>query len=623
MRKQNEFRQYPPMNSSAGWGAGSTDKKEGNEQASGPKAAKCGWEVFAALLLAFLMMLAASGASASSGAAVPKVSPPLQKLLNTADPSTVVDVIVQYRVAPQQKHLDRVTSLGGRSKVHLGLIQSEAYTLPLSAVAGLLNDPDVVYVSLDNKVKLTQYSSGSTSSSSVGMDPSLEAINADIAQSYGYTGSGVGIAIVDSGIYAHPDLNSSSRSRVVYSQSFVPGDSSTGDAYGHGTHVAGLALGNGQSSNTYAYDYVGVATNANLINLRVLDANGVGTDSTVISAINQAITLKSTYNIRVMNLSLGRPIFESYIQDPLCQAVEKAWNAGIVVVVAAGNYGRLSIQGSNGYGTITAPGNDPYVITVGAIDANDDNPANDSVASFSSKGPTLIDHIVKPDIVASGNEVASLLAVNATLEKSYPSFDVYPTLNTSARTTSSLPMYFTLSGTSMAAPLVSGTAALMIQKDSTLTPDLVKARLMKAAFKSFPAHSTVVDSLGNTYQEQGDIFTYGAGDLDAAAALKNTDTGSGLALSPTAVYNSKTNTVSVTQTTVSGKSVMWGTSVLWGSSVVWGANVFVNSSSVLWGSSVVWGTSTDTGFSVLWGASAPAAYSTTQGMAVGDPGDTN
>ena len=108
----------------------------------------------------------------------------------------------------------------------------------------------------------------------------------------------------------------------------------------------------------------------NLIDLRALDANGAGTDSTVIAAIQQAIALKNTYNIRVINLSLGRGIPVSYTQDPLCQAVEAAWKSGIVVVVAAGNYGRLSVNGSNGFGTVTAPGNDPYVLTVGATKSN-------------------------------------------------------------------------------------------------------------------------------------------------------------------------------------------------------------------------------------------------------------
>ena len=95
--------------------------------------------------------------------------------------------------------------------------------------------------------------------------------------------------------------------------------------------------------------------------------NGTGTDSMVIAAIQQAIALQNTYNIRVINLSLGRGISVGYAQDPLCQAVESAWNSGIVVVVAAGNFGRMSVNGSNGYGTVAAPGNDPLVLTVGAM----------------------------------------------------------------------------------------------------------------------------------------------------------------------------------------------------------------------------------------------------------------
>jgi serine protease AprX len=123
--------------------------------------------------------------------------------------------------------------------------------------------------------------------------------------------------------------------------------------------------------------------------LRVLDANGAGSDSEVIAAIQQAIALKNTYNIRVINLSLGRGIFAGYAQDPLCQAVESAWRAGIVVVAAAGNYGRISLNGSNGYGTVAAPGNDPLVITVGAMKAMGTySRTDDHIASYSSKGPT-------------------------------------------------------------------------------------------------------------------------------------------------------------------------------------------------------------------------------------------
>ena len=142
--------------------------------------------------------------------------------------------------------------------------------------------------------------------------------------------------------------------RIVYSQNFVSGRTDALDHYGHGTHVAGLIAGNGAESTGAQYfrTFRGAAPNANIVNLRVLDENGAGTDSAVIAAIGRAIALKNTYNIRVINLSLGRPIYESYTLDPLCQAVEKAWKAGIVVVVAAGNDGRDLNLNPEGYGTI-------------------------------------------------------------------------------------------------------------------------------------------------------------------------------------------------------------------------------------------------------------------------------
>ena len=166
----------------------------------------------------------------------------------------------------------------------------------------------------------------------------------------------------------------------------------TDDPYGHGTHVAGILGSSGDGSV-----YIGMAPNVNLINLRVLDHNGHGTDATVIQAIDKAIELSKTYNIRVINLSLGREVFEPAAQDPLCQAVEAAWKAGIVVVAAAGNDGRDNSLGNKGYGTIAAPGNDPYVITVGAMKTMGTiTRSDDLIASYSAKGPTAFDHFAKP-----------------------------------------------------------------------------------------------------------------------------------------------------------------------------------------------------------------------------------
>src|ERR1017187_3635505 len=313
------------------------------------------------------------------------------------------------------------------------------------------------------------------------------------------------------------DLHGSSGwSRVVYNQNFTSlyfWDAF--DRYGHGSHVAGIVGGNGSKStgSQYFYTFNGIAPNVNLINLRVLDQNGAGTDSQVISAIQTAIALKSKYKIRVINLSLGRPVFESYTLDPLCQAVEQAWKAGIVVVVSAGNDGRNNTYATNGYGTITAPANDPYVITVGAMKSmGTPSRADDLIATYSSKGPTAVDHIAKPDLVAPGNQVISLYNPGLALAKLYPGNDIPNSLYQTNGNNKASSTYFVLSGTSMAAPMVSGAAALMLQQNPALTPDQVKAALMQTASKTFPQYSTYTDpTTGVTYNDQYDAFTVGAG----------------------------------------------------------------------------------------------------------------
>ena len=521
-------------------------------------------------------------------------SPKMSKELEGKDSSDQVDVIVQFNQAPTAKHHQKVTSKGGNLKQELGLVKSGAYSLPAGALDDLANDPDVAYISPDRPVMGSGYSDG------------FVAVNADVARSYGYTGQGIGVAVIDSGIYgSHPDISG----HVVYSQDFT-GEGTTSDKYGHGTHVAGIIGGDGTDSacSNCFRTYKGIAENTKLINLRVLNSLGFGTDSNVIAAIQKAISLKSTYNIRIINLSLGRGIFESYKTDPLTQAVEQAWKAGILVVVASGNYGRDNSHNNNGYATITSPGNDPYVITVGAMRTMDTQTrSDDAIASYSSKGPSLLDHVVKPDLVAPGNLVSSTLAPNSLLYNLY-SFTWLPLSaykNGNSSTTSA--DYFTLSGTSMAAPMVSGAAALMFEKKPSLTPDQVKARLMKTAFKNLPLYTTATDPVtGITYNEQADIFTVGAGYLDIDAALNNTDSAPsavGVAMSPTVSYNATTGQVALVNgsSVLWGSSVMWGTSVVWGTSVIWGTNA--TGQSVLWGSSVAWGSSTNSGFSVIWGSS--------------------
>jgi serine protease AprX len=373
-------------------------------------------------------------------------------------------------------------------------------------------------------------------------------------------------------------------------------DDLTNDATG--VSAAGIIGGNGSLSGG---EYAGVAPGVNLIDLRALDANGAGTDSTVIAAIQQAIALKDIYNIRVINLSLGRGIPVSYTQDPLCQAVEAAWNSGIVVVVAAGNYGRLSLNGSNGYGTVTAPGNDPLVLTVGATKSNGSPYATaETIASFSSKGPTTYDHVMKPDLLAPGNAIVSLAAPGASLEASYS--------NALVTGTDGKNDYFRLSGTSMATPAVAGAAALLLQQQNALTPDQVKARLMKTAYKmGYFSTSAWVPHLYQSFLTFYDLFSVGAGMLNVQSAIANNDQAPatvGSALSPTVVFNPLTHAVSLVQgnSTVASTSVVWGSSVVWGTSVVWGSSI-VNGTSVVWGASLPWNDNTLSAFSVVWGAS--------------------
>src|SRR3984893_10601400 len=359
--------------------------------------------------LLVLLILAVTLAHADNS----KLSPDLQNYPATQK----AQVIVQYAPGTQVNCsgllgllgclVNDVLKLGGTILSDLPLVNGLVAILDGNGIVNLSNQSNVVYISLDRPLTPT-------------LSNAAPAVNAFAAWQSGYTGTGIGVALVDSGVSSHPDLNGGFRggSRVVWNQSFLPGNSGTNDQYGHGTHIAGLIAGDGASSTgaIYSHTFQGIAPGANLVNVRVLDQNGAGTDSSVIAAINTAIALKQRFNIRVMNLSLGREVYESYRLDPLCQAVEAAWKSGIVVVVSAGNNGRT--QAADGYGTVTSPGNDPYVITVGAMKPmGTPTRVDDLIASYSSKGPTVVDAVVKPDLVAPGNLLTSLEAPNSTLYK--------------------------------------------------------------------------------------------------------------------------------------------------------------------------------------------------------------
>ena len=416
-------------------------------------------------------------------------------------------------------------------------------------------------------------------------------------QQFGLTGSGIRVAVLDSGIKTS---NSEFRKRIVASVNMVTYESGAEDENGHGTHVAGIIAGNGSLStgSSYYRTFYGIARGADIVNVRVLDAEGAGNVANVINGIDWVIQNRGRYNIRVMNLSLGHPVGDSYANDPLCQAVEKAWKAGIVVVVAAGNSGRAnsgidSSRDNEGYGaaygSIESPGNSPYAITVGATKDMDGIRAHDQIATYSSRGPSRVDFVLKPDLVAPGNRVISLNNPGGFLDGEYASANRIPySAYVKGGSASLSPYFFKLSGTSMAAGVVSGAASMMLQANPTLTPDTIKARLMLTADKWAHPDGTA------------DACTFGAGYLNVGAALKSTVVALMPAMSPSLYRDSDGNVCIDMNNAIWGVNAIWGTGLtqlnaIWGSNALWGSNV-------LWGSNALWGSSIWTS-NAIWGTS--------------------
>src|SRR5688572_9947160 len=206
-------------------------------------------------------------------------------------------------------------------------------TLPVQAAVALASRADVSYVSLNRTVQPLGHVSRTT-----GTDQVRSSNNGNSNSTL--DGSGIGIAVIDSGIDAghHSFVNSSNSLRVVYNEDFT-GEGRTDDPYGHGTHVASLAAGNGRISNG---EYIGIAPNANLINLRVLNSQGIGNTAQVLRALDWVETNRAAYNIRVVNMSIGMPAIDSYRNDPICRAVRRLVDAGVVVFASAGNNGKDS-----------------------------------------------------------------------------------------------------------------------------------------------------------------------------------------------------------------------------------------------------------------------------------------
>jgi serine protease AprX len=451
-----------------------------------------------------------------------------------------MDVIVQFRRDPGASERSLVAAFGGEvRRRHRSRWMS--VRLPGRAAESLANDPAVEFVALDAPVSAAALDVARVTA---GLPPPAS------PESW-FKGAGVTIAEIDSGVERRPEISGLVASVDLvgtYDPTFAPTGSV--DPNGHGTHVAGILVGDG--SHSQDGKLTGIAPQASLVSIRVLDGLGRGTTSSMLAGLQWVLDNKDAYGIRVLNLSLGHPIYEPAAVDPLVQAVEQLWDAGVVVVCSAGNAGR------NGHGTISSPCNSRKVITVGALnDRRSLDLTDDTVTTFSSRGPTRFDLVAKPDLLAPGNKIVSVRSEGSTLDLQFPGNRVagHPSRPWEKE-------YFELSGTSMAAPMVSGAVALLLERDPALNPATVKARLMRSARKAAVA----------------DPFAAGAGALDILAALRDTSWVVGDAPSPR-VFVAETPDPTTGQSPA-GQLTFENTAVLWSNPSL--------SLPTLWGNAVLW-----------------------------------
>jgi serine protease AprX len=514
-----------------------------------------------------------------------------------------------------------VRKLGGRLGRRLAGINGQVVELPNFVIQKLAERSEVLSIHYDRPT------GGELNRAAV-------TVGARTAQlQYGYNGAGVGVAVIDSGITGwHDDLTYNGSSwlvrvkngqRVAAFVDFVNGRTAPYDDNGHGTHVAGIIGGNGYDSWGA---HAGVAPSAHLVGLKVLDDRGRGVISDVIAALDWVIANKAAYNIRVVNLSVGAAVTESYMTDPLTLAAKRAVDAGIVVVTAAGNLGK-NRDGQLQYGGITAPGNAPWVLTVGASSHEGTIFRSDDVmAGYSSRGPSAIDFEAKPDVVAPGTGMVSLADAASTMYSSKAEYLLKGTIFKPFKP------YLSLSGTSMAAPVVTGTVALMLQANPSLTPNMVKAIVQYTAEK----HA----SYNALTQGAGFLNTHGA--VQLARFYRTARYGDRLMM-PSAwskqilwgnnrikggVIRPNANAFELGTTWGAaidrdGDNIVWGTlfgsdadNIVWGTvdaldNIVWGTLLDGAGDNIVWGThyvgdNIVWGTLNDVD-NIVWGTACGGA----------------
>jgi serine protease AprX len=542
---------------------------------------------------------------AASAFAEPPSNPKIDRALHQsiregeATQHVIISVKPGYRAEIRQaleKHGDRI-------KAEHPLIDALAADVHRDDVKELANHPWVLALSSDATVSAGAVPTpqigttpGSTLSTGSAVTSTLrETLGlARVATSTTLTGStGIGVAIIDSGIAPNQDF----KGRITGFYDFTRGGIPTEpfDDYGHGTHIAGLVGSSGIQSN---YDFQGIAPSVHLIGLKVLDGTGQGSTSNVIKALEYVTANHAHLNVQIVNLSLGHPIFAPAKDDPLVQAVERAAASGLIVVASAGNFGENGSNGQPGYTGITSPGNAPSAITVGAAQTqNTITRDDDSVATFSSRGPTWYDAYAKPNVVAPGRQLPADTTVTSHL---------YKLLTGDRVNANNGQPLLRLSGTSMAAGVTSGVVALILDahnrsgyhRQTALTPNLVKAILEFSAISVAGA----------------DSLTQGAGSINAAGAISLAS-----AINTADTLNTYWLHTGVpgfnmigTQQVAWGQNIVWGDTVLtgdllytnnivWGDNIVWGTRVQWGSAALVRAANIVWGTDNVWGANIVWG----------------------
>jgi serine protease AprX len=438
------------------------------------------------------VFLSLTAAGTSWSATVPSGTS-WDKVLGPAVPSGSSWDRVIVRAAPGRERFveQAVRSLHGRIGLRLGIIHGFSATLSHSAAVKLRGFPGVVSVTPNGVLRAMSYNASSDVGSMLNVS---QMTGAEAYWAAGYTGSGVDVALIDSGVAPvdgltypgkvinGPDLSFESQApNLTYL-----------DSLGHGTHMAGIIAGraNGAVSGAYVGDqtnFLGMAPDARIVSVKVADAYGNTDVSQVIAAIGWVVQHRhdNGMNIRVLNLSYGTNSTQDYALDPLAFAAETAWKKGIVVVTAAGNAGFAK------GGSLTDPAYDPYVIAVGAADTmGTTTRTDDTVASFSSNSNSGQNKRLV-DFLAPGTHIVSLRDPGSFIDQTYGS---------TGYVTDGL---FRGSGTSQAAAVVSGAAALVLQQRPNITPDQLKALLTYTAYS--------LKGLSKQYQ--------GGGEIDLQAAI--------------------------------------------------------------------------------------------------------